>query len=353
MIAEHCTNPEWIEQARLKYNLDPSLLEKNIYALKLLEQLQLSGLPFTFKGGTALQLLLLQTTRLSKDIDIVVHPSLRPHLEDYLQRTKTRLFPGFEINERESTIAVPKAHYKFMYNGNYGYKNEKPDVLLDVLFEENRYTDLLSLPIQTAFTEHEGIEIKVSVPTIEAITGDKLTAFAPNTIGIPYSRNGTDMAMEILKQCHDIARLATHVQDWQKVRINFNRFTETETSYTGRLKYTPEQVLDDAYQTALCLCSDGKLGRGQITLLVMGMQSIGAYSFIKPYNKTAIQTDASKAAWVARQLLTESNKLFPVFNPAVKPQLIENPELNKLNKVLKAANPEALFYWKDTDYYSG
>ncbi|MES2389891.1 MAG: nucleotidyl transferase AbiEii/AbiGii toxin family protein [Bacteroidota bacterium] len=346
MIAEHCTQPEWIEKARLKYSLDPGLLEKNIYALMLLEQLQLSGLPFTFKGGTALQLLLSQTTRLSKDIDIVVHPAHKVRLEACLQKVNTRLFPHFGLNERESAIAVPKAHYKFLYNGLYGYKHEKPDVLLDVLFEENRYTDLLNLPVKTAFTEHEGDEILVSVPTVEAILGDKMTAFAPNTIGVPYNRSGADMTMEVLKQCHDIARLSVHVQDWQKVRLNFNRFTETESGYEGREVYIPEQVLEDAYQTALCICSDGKLGTGQIDLLSRGMQKIGAYSFIKPYNKTAIQADAAKAAWAARQLLTGSKAVFPVFDPAAKPVLIENPDLNKLNKALKAANPEALFYWK-------
>ena len=44
-----------------------------------------------------------------------------------------------------------------------------------------------------------GRETLVTVPTIDAITGDKLTAFAPNTIGIPYfkGKDKQSFSMEI------------------------------------------------------------------------------------------------------------------------------------------------------------
>ena len=37
---------------------DPNLLERVVYAFGLLEAIKLSGLPFIFKGGTSLMLLM-------------------------------------------------------------------------------------------------------------------------------------------------------------------------------------------------------------------------------------------------------------------------------------------------------
>lgn len=49
---------------------DPLLMEKNIYALHLLELISTLDFSFVFKGGTALILLFGEPTRFSIDIDI-------------------------------------------------------------------------------------------------------------------------------------------------------------------------------------------------------------------------------------------------------------------------------------------
>ena len=58
MINKNTYTIEWITDLRNKLGkrIDPKLLEKVIYALTLLEQLQLNNLDFIFKGGTALLL---------------------------------------------------------------------------------------------------------------------------------------------------------------------------------------------------------------------------------------------------------------------------------------------------------
>ncbi len=57
MIDIKSLSAEWIAEKRNKYSKDPNLMESMIYALYLLEQLQLTGLDFIFKGGTSLILL--------------------------------------------------------------------------------------------------------------------------------------------------------------------------------------------------------------------------------------------------------------------------------------------------------
>lgn len=53
---------------------DTAILEKVLYAFGLLEAIAKVKLPFVFKGGTCLMLLLKRPMRLSTDIDIVVEP---------------------------------------------------------------------------------------------------------------------------------------------------------------------------------------------------------------------------------------------------------------------------------------
>lgn len=59
-------------------------------------------------------------------------------------------------------------------------------MLLDVLYEDNWYTHVEQLPIVSPFLIMEGEPLRVSLPSKEDLRGDKLTAFAPNTTGIPY-----------------------------------------------------------------------------------------------------------------------------------------------------------------------
>jgi predicted nucleotidyltransferase component of viral defense system len=65
---------EHIKKIRGRTNVDISILERCMYALALLEALVQVGMPFIFKGGTSLLLLLEKPSRLSTDIDIIVEP---------------------------------------------------------------------------------------------------------------------------------------------------------------------------------------------------------------------------------------------------------------------------------------
>ena len=71
MIAATCFTKEWLDECRGRVGrIDPGLLEKSIYAFDLLGRMAAEGLPFVFKGGTALLLMLDNFRRLSIDVDI-------------------------------------------------------------------------------------------------------------------------------------------------------------------------------------------------------------------------------------------------------------------------------------------
>lgn len=74
MIQPISFSEEHIRELQKTSKRDPVLLERAVYAFGLLEALARVGMPFIFKGGTCLMLLMDRPRRLSTDIDIIVKP---------------------------------------------------------------------------------------------------------------------------------------------------------------------------------------------------------------------------------------------------------------------------------------
>lgn len=185
MISKSCYSKEWIKEKRKELpKKNPELIEKVIMALTLLEKLKLSGLDFTFKGGTSLLLLLGGAHRFSIDIDIII-PKKPEDFDEVLKFIiSDGIFIRCEEQVRKTNKNIPKGHYKFFYKSVLN-ESEAP-ILLDILFEENPYIETKVVPIKSLFINIDGDFTEVSVPSINCILGDKLTAYAPNTTGIPY-----------------------------------------------------------------------------------------------------------------------------------------------------------------------
>ncbi len=64
------------------------------------------------------------------------------------------------------------------------------------MFEEPGYAQIIEKSIKSDLIKMEEPQLQVLVPSIECILGDKLTAFAPHTIGVPLHANKD---MEIIK----------------------------------------------------------------------------------------------------------------------------------------------------------
>ena len=92
---------------------DPSILERTVFAFGLLEAIRSVGLPFIFKGGTSLLLLLDEPRRLSTDIDIIVEPGT--DVDDYIQRAG-KIFPFLSVEEnvRKGSNDIEKRHLDFI-----------------------------------------------------------------------------------------------------------------------------------------------------------------------------------------------------------------------------------------------
>lgn len=346
MINKACLSLEWIGDVSKKHRkADKILIEKAVRALFLLEQLKLTGLEFIFKGGTSLVLLLDEIKRLSIDIDIIVPKKidLNTVLEEIIKNTD---FTKLELQDRHTNSKIDKAHYKFHYKPVTSARGDEEYILLDVLFEENPYGEAVcEREVKSSLLITDSEPVMVVVPSIDAILGDKLTAFAPNTTGIPY---GIGKEVEIIKQMYDIGNLVDRASDISVISNVFNGIAKTELEYRSLNGQNSRDILDDIFQTALCISLRGLGGKGDFDELLKGIQNIVNFIISEPFHLDRAITFASKAAYISCLIKTGQSKIKRFHSPdVIKDWLIEQPFNTKLNK-LKKSNPEAFFYWFQT-----
>lgn len=347
MIDKECFTPEWIEgrSSELRYP-DKNVIEKVIRAFALLDMLSASGCPFHFKGGSALMLLLRDRRhRLSIDIDIICPPGT--DIEKYLNDYKSYGFIEYKPIERiQRGTSIPKSHSKFFYQ--VSYKDDlqmNESILLDVLNEDCHYEEVVEIPIESPFIKTVGENNIVKVPSIGDILGDKLTAYAPNTTGIPYEKNGKDMGMEIIKQVYDVARLFEKIESLDRTASSFDKIAEVELSYRN-MENNHQVIFEDIRNTSLCFATNGKEGYGIFEALQKGLTRLKSMMFNNKYTFEDGLIDTSRAAYIATLL---EKGIFDMEKYSGNPEDITNMNISsalphRLTR-LKRVSPEAFYYW--------
>ena len=341
MINKETQTLQWINNLRNKLGkpIDPKLIEKVIWALTLLEQLQLKGLNFTFKGGTALLLATEKPKRFSIDIDIITEHS-EEEITAILQKiVDEKIFINWEDdNDRKHTPDAPIGHFKTYYKSVVD-GNIEP-ILLDLLYTPNPYPEIRALEISHPWLATSGENTIITMPTFDAILGDKLTAFAPKTTGILYSKN---RPVEIIKQLYDIAFLFDNITNIEIVSASYNKVVLEEIGFR-KLEITAKEVLEDTWQACYTLAERDTKSE-EFNHLQLGIRNFTNFTIDRFSIDEAI-TASAKIAYLTNLIQSEESiKIDRFKNPLeIKDWLIDNPQYNKLNK-LKKNNPEAFFYW--------
>jgi hypothetical protein len=341
MISKESHTIEWIlnVKSKLGKRVDPKLIEKVIWALTLLEQLRINGLNFTFKGGTSLLLAMEKPKRFSIDIDIITQDS-ENEIIGVLHKIKgDKIFLDWEDDsDRISTHDAPIGHFKTFYKSEVD-GNIEP-ILLDVLYLSNPYPQIQELPIKHNWISTTGEETIIVMPTFDAILGDKLTAFAPKTTGILYSKN---RPAEIIKQLYDIAFLFDVITNLSIVRSSHIKMVHEEIGFRN-LKITEQEVLNDTWEACYTL-AERDLNSTEFKHLQVGIRNFTNFTIDKFTIDEAIVAVAKVAYLVTLLQVEEAKKIERFENPLqIKDWLIKDPKYHKLNK-LKKNNPEAFYYW--------
>ncbi|MEA1878604.1 MAG: nucleotidyl transferase AbiEii/AbiGii toxin family protein, partial [Bacteroidota bacterium] len=266
-------------------------------------------------------------------------------------------FKSFELDEHRSfQPGVPKAHYAFAFDSSINTKYSGK-ILLDVLIEKSIYPEHIEKPILAKWIDTDSATM-VSVPSVDSITGDKLTAFAPNTTGIPYFKGDQSFAMEICKQLFDLSRLFHHIEDMGIVEMSFQLFAEQEIAYRNNgkatLPLTPEAVLKDTIDTCLIITTRGAgkddQEKANFKLLQKGIQAFGT-GFLMSGNfriDEAIVAAAQVAHLAAKLMFGDLSSIQFYEGQDIKDLSIENQDWNFLNRLKRQPDKSSFYYWYHT-----
>jgi len=349
MIDSKCFESDWIRRQAGEIGCrNAVMLEKAIVALQLLGHLAESGLPFQFKGGTSLLLRLDPIRRLSIDIDIVCQAAPQELAKILDGVGIAPPFTRYVHNERRDKDLPPKKHYNLYYPSVIEPKEDH--ILLDVMFDTVA-PNCTSVPITTGFIEPLRA-IQVMVPTIESLLGDKLTAFAPTTIGILYHE---DRKTDIVKQLFDVAALFDAASDIQLAAEAYTEIHAKQLLYRQK-SYSLEETLQDTINAAYEITQrELKGGNDSVNgkMLAIGVKSLQNHLVNVPFNIDRARIAAGKAACLAASMMRKRQDImfgavrFDKANvAALKERQIAEPWL-PLNR-MRGANPEAFHYWLKT-----
>lgn len=353
MITNESYTKEWILlQSKTIGKADPNLVELVIFAFTLLEQLVINNLNFVFKGGTALLLLLPEPKRFSTDIDILCLAGQKD-IEAILENIcKNSAFTRWELDDRRSyRPGIPKAHYKLFFTSQLDEKEK--EIMLDILFEKPDYPEMVEKEIKLPWLHAEGNPLLVTIPTANSILGDKLCAFGPETIGVPYNA-GKDR--EIVKQLFDINLLASFITNIEIVAQSFKTIAAKEISYRVENSVTMDQIFLDIRNTAFMMAYgyrekfESDANRVKYYAIESGRSALK--SFIVGSNmvsKETILLAAAQAAYITTLIQLNAQNSFNLFDEKQDVTKYHFPEpphssLNRLSKLLNGT----LYYLKNT-----
>jgi len=353
IIREKSFTKNWIVQKSKELKYDPTLVEKVIHAFELLSFLIDKSVNLIFKGGTSLLLLLPEHfKRVSIDLDVIItNKNLDlPVLFD--QIVNESLFINWEENIREKTKGAPLKHFKFYYNSSIN-KRQEP-VLLDVLFlKEVPYSEIIKKTIALEFFETNK-KIEVEIPTVEGLFADKLTAFAPNTIGIRY---GEGKSTERIKQLFDLGLLFYYIKDTGKVEAVYENIAKIEAEFRN-IKKHHSFFLEDSFKTAFLVCQlnfQHSISNKKTDELKDGIRRIRSFISQGKYNLLNSKEDASKVALIS-YILKEGLKIsmeevldaFENINTEDVKDISLGRKFEILNK-LKRVSPQSFYLWAIID----
>ena len=302
MIDQKCFTEAWVAAVHRDMPRAPAVtIEKSIHALALLERLAVSGLRFVFKGGTCMMLHLQTLRRLSVDIDIVCTegmPRIKPALDAI---SRQRPFTRWDEDRRTPDRRPKRKHFRFYYD-SLDPDNPEPFVLLDVVLEHvpHPFTELK--PVAMPFVQTVDPP-EVTVPTLDGLLGDKLTAFAPETVGVRYR---PDLSQQIVKQMFDVGELLDAATDLDRVRQAHEASFNAENGFRGG-GFRINEALDDSLTAALRVSQlnlereerwDGRKRR----ILLSGITAINVTLLREVYTVEEARISASRAGLLAALL---------------------------------------------------
>ena len=247
ILTQKCYSRDWLNQQAQITGTQDVILEKCIHALSLVAALSEEGLDFIFKGGTSLMLHLNPVRRLSIDVDIASLESFERVTEVLSRICNGKPFKTWSHQDWRDGENPPTKFFKLTYDSALR-PGEEDSVQLDVLVTKSPHPVIEEKVVTADFLELER-EVKVQIPSVNCLLGDKLAAFAPNTIGVlyhPYSKKTGEPTeprpIRVMKQLFDVGELFAAATDLEAIAASYRQHFEEQNAFRGGLQRTPGQL---------------------------------------------------------------------------------------------------------------
>ena len=103
-----------------------------------------------------------------------------------------------------------------------------------------------------------------------------------------------------MKQLFDVSSILDLINKLEIVNRTFQKLVPIELGYRGLDTLLPQDVLNDAYETAMNICLYGALNKQEYNYLVDGVQRVNGFILIKNYTMKRTIRDAAKLAYLVR-----------------------------------------------------
>ncbi len=293
-----CAQDIYFEKGHIqssRFAASAELAEQAVYCLELVAELVDVGLPFQFKGGNSLLLILDKPARFSIDVDIATDEP-RERVEEALDALVTAhgRFVRWEKRQHRTKPWLPIASYYCWYHSCITSPREQ-SVMLDVQLRRSPYVTA-SVPVVCGRLYRSAKAVETPVPS--SIISDKLLTIGPYTLGIPI---GKGKEAQRLKHVFDIARLSETRPHLDEMRRTFSACLAQENSIQDN-KQSETAVLEDTLRFCGSVRAHTRAPADEETLSpvlrenVRGLQSFAGHLFESDYNWSRLQLDCARAA---------------------------------------------------------
>jgi len=212
-------------------------------ALEVVAHLEQEGVPFWFRGGTALHTRIPHRTRFSSDVDVtttdraLVHDALRTFVDRFPHS-------GIVLREPPKELRVEGVQHMLEFGHSQAPTDQGPvRVLVEVVEHEER--DGFE-PLALAADGHDW-NVRVLAPTYDTFTGQKLAVLGPRTIGKPVGLNEDFVHQNqgVCKQIFDLRELLGQDLDQHAV-LGAYEAAVREANGLRKTAFQPLQCLEDA-----------------------------------------------------------------------------------------------------------
>lgn len=357
ILTPKCYTRAWLLEQAARTGTQDVVLEKCIHALTLVAALSEEGLELVFKGGTSLMLHLKPVRRLSIDVDIASLEPLERVTEVLGRLCNGKPFKGWSHQDWRDGENPPTKYFKLTYDSALR-PGEEDSVQLDVLVTKSPHPVIEGKVVTADFVELER-EVKVRIPSVNCLLGDKLAAFAPTTIGVLYKpfskRTGAPTEprpIRVMKQLFDVGELFAAATDLAAIDASYRQHFEEQNTFRGG-KFTIEDALEDTLGAAYSLSQidlKPKIDDANRAFFKTGVDALNTHLIRSKLSLYDAKTAAARAALLASHIKSGNTSksllemsVVPTDLKVLKSLRIEG-RWNKLHTLSKT-NIEAFYLW--------